>query len=455
MSASNKIQFTGNSTLMKELQRTLSFLAYNTLLKSGESMSTKKLQDNALLLYFGDLNNPDSMGYAEQLMKGFGPFSAMFEESVDVSKGTRRLKMKSIYHCLSNDIFVSTDPQDKGISMPVLSSKRMNNRVRLSARSIWEFAKSVEKHGKKALAIVMDSEYADTAKTGIFPSGKCYDDYLLFIREKMCKEIGAVVVDNDDDEVTSTASGNEVNTQNTNNSGSKDVVMKEGWFFHGYIAFALWGPILPDGMDPSYQTIAFMSDDSGEKVGRRQSKASQINDTKTIRSSSLSTGSLRDTSSKTDFLLAASIAQQNIDSNNVKSLRELDIEMGILKEKVKRAERAVDRISTHLSAEMINEANNNVYKKFEEANEVLRNAENELEEFVKKFKDEKNKRNPYEDVVRDTLSLFHLDQNQDDTVTPKAKKLCRSNTPMSSIDIIMEKEDDNDNVSQNNNDTPN
>jgi len=47
------------------------------------------------------------------------------------------------------------------------------------------------------LAIVMDSEYADTAKTGIFPSGKCYVDYLLFIREKMCKEIGAVVVDND------------------------------------------------------------------------------------------------------------------------------------------------------------------------------------------------------------------------------------------------------------------
>jgi hypothetical protein len=114
MSDSSKIQFSGNSTLMKELQHTLSFLAYNTVLEeSGDSMSTKKLQDNAHLLYFGDKSNSDSMGYAEQMMKGFGPFAAMFEEDVDVAKGTVCLKMKSMYHCLQDDIFVSTTQRIK------------------------------------------------------------------------------------------------------------------------------------------------------------------------------------------------------------------------------------------------------------------------------------------------------------------------------------------------------
>ena len=68
--------------------------------------------------------------------------------------------MKRIYHCMPNDIIVSKSPNDKGINMAVLSSKRLNNRVQLSPRSVWDFGKVVEKNGKKALALVMQSEFA-------------------------------------------------------------------------------------------------------------------------------------------------------------------------------------------------------------------------------------------------------------------------------------------------------
>jgi hypothetical protein len=190
----------------------------------------------------------------------------------------------------------------------------MNNHVQLTPRSIWEFGKVVEKNGKKALAIVMASEYAETTKTGLMPSGKCYEDYLLFVREKMFIELGTAVVEDEDDEVVSTLSGTDGNT-------STSIGMKDNWIFPGYIAFALWGPIMPDDMDTIYKANAFMvSDSSGGKVGRRQTKSQGIiiPDTKPLRSSSFSNASVKGTN-QSDYLVAASIAQQNIDSLNVKT----------------------------------------------------------------------------------------------------------------------------------------
>jgi hypothetical protein len=146
------------------------------------------------------------------------------------------------------------------------------------------------------------------------PSGKCYEDYLLFVREKMFIVLGTAVVEDEDDEVVSTLSGTDGNT-------STSIGMKDNWIFPGYIAFALWGPIMPDDMDTIYKANAFMvSDSSGGKVGRRQTKSQGIiiPDTKPLRSSSFSNASVKGTN-QSDYLVAASIAQQNIDSLNVKT----------------------------------------------------------------------------------------------------------------------------------------
>ena len=74
-----KIVFAGKGALMKELQRTIAFKAYNTILTSGITNTGKILHKQLYDLYFGDDNNEDSVGYAEQLLRGFGPFSAMFD----------------------------------------------------------------------------------------------------------------------------------------------------------------------------------------------------------------------------------------------------------------------------------------------------------------------------------------------------------------------------------------
>lgn len=60
---------------MKELQRTIAFKAYNTVLNSGNSKIGKWLHAQIHELYFGNENDTDSIGYADQLLKGLGPFA--------------------------------------------------------------------------------------------------------------------------------------------------------------------------------------------------------------------------------------------------------------------------------------------------------------------------------------------------------------------------------------------
>ena len=93
--------------------------------------------------------------------------------------GLPQLTMKRDFHCSSEVIVTSTNPNDEGINMAVLSSKALTNRSAISSRSIFNNAKGVETNGRKALALIQRSEFKD----GKMPSGKNYQDYLLFLRE--------------------------------------------------------------------------------------------------------------------------------------------------------------------------------------------------------------------------------------------------------------------------------
>ena len=430
-----KIQFTGKVTIMKELQRTLSFKAYNTVLESGGSQTGKWRQDQAHTLYFGDKKNQGSIGYAEQMLRGFGPFSPMFEPGADIAKGSISLTMKRIYHCMPNDIIVSKSPNDKGINMAVLSSKRLNNRVQLSPRSVWDFGKVVEKNGKKALALVMQSEFAESTKTGILPSGKTYEDYLLFIRQAMYKELGNSLIDVDDeDDVTDRVDDGNPSTVTAMKDTLTDTEMKDQWFFPGYIAFALWGPIMPENMDRCYQACAFLAPDGNEKKHRHKIKRERKS-IETNGSNSISTVTMTGDVSISDYLFAASIAQQSSMATNAITEKQIDRKMMYLNDKVKRAEREVNRWKSFLTSEIIMDPNNNIYRKFKEATEKYHEAEELLDEFVENVDNETEP--PLDGFVRRALSMFFSDDDAEKQ-TPQVHKRYRYEKPMSSIDIIMD-----------------
>ena len=139
MSGANK--FSGNAFLQKELQGLACFVAYQECHHRGES-STRTVQEASMLSqYFGNPDDEDSIGLAEQLLLGTGLFSGLYDkEEVLVSStsptggvnattssvprhrsNSTVLVLKPELHCLGVDKHITVGGAS-GITMSLLSS---------------------------------------------------------------------------------------------------------------------------------------------------------------------------------------------------------------------------------------------------------------------------------------------------------------------------------------------
>lgn len=306
------IDFIGKAALMKELQRTAAFRAYCDSLAEGDSSNATKLENEVFARYFGYKPgaepDPDSVGYAQQLVNGENLFSNMYhriDELFDdgADGGEVCLVLKKIYHCMQNEnVYSSNDPAHRGINMAVLCSKTLSDRSHLTPRKIWDSAKLVETNGKKALAIYKRSEYGK----GDMPSGKTYEEFLVFIRKAMFNELKGGSGDDDDDieddnrqeddplppvdahppppvvDAPSEQEDNDVDEDNeAPTAGNNKEEPHFPYFFPGFISFALWGPILPDNRAET--AGPFLSTDKTNTAKRKPDKEDGRSATRTAR----------------------------------------------------------------------------------------------------------------------------------------------------------------------------
>ena len=102
------------------------------------------------------------------------------------------LVMKPALHCLGEDkrIVVGGTP---GIRLSMMLAAGLTDREAKNARgrSLHTRMKDALKNCKEALAVVLhhNSPYKSCALTGILPSGMCFEDYLLFVRQQMYSEL--------------------------------------------------------------------------------------------------------------------------------------------------------------------------------------------------------------------------------------------------------------------------
>lgn len=408
---------------MKELQRTVSFWAYNDVLKSGSSKKIVMQQDLVRKKYFGDSNDDDSMGYAEQLVKGLSAFSHMFDHEDDLTGrgGPPRLVMKEAYHCCPNTVIVSSNnPSDEGINLAVLSSKALKNRSQISAENIFKNAKTVEQNGKKALAIIARSEYKD----GNMPSGKTFDDYLFFLREAMHKELHCPTSGSSEggDESSSVGGGNASDSESPPGApkvhGGKSSGTKEGHYdpFPGYIAFSLWGPIVSDESAKQYKAEAFWSADepsndngsNGNKKSKtaggramirlsesQQNRKTAANKTDDSTDSRSGGGTGNDgrrgkdqnkPPQKKDILFAAFVAQQQTSSTKKEMSHHNKMLFNHYTTKIKVCQKEVKEWKSLITPDLLimTDNPNSVYvmEELKRANENLRQAVREMDEFM-------------------------------------------------------------------------
>jgi len=332
-------------------------------------------------------------------------FEPLFRIETDIAEGDDVLVMKEIFSCqIANRVIASNKKEDQGINKAVVASKSLSNFANLSGRSIWDNGKTVEKNGKKALALLEASEHQKCYKDGMCPSGKVYEDCLLFMRRAMCKELkGDIVVLEDDDD----SSPDRDDDDDVNDDDEEDD-MPSSHFFPGFLAFTIWGPIMPPGFDEEHRAQAFFATEQSKdkkKDGRNSIRKEQFDEESKARScaSAVEGSGL----SNKEPLMMASIAQQSAFQQAFQSSRMKESCLLFLNERVKQADSDIALWMKHCNAAVFDNPeqceHHFAFKNLMEAMEKKRVAQVELEGAMCEGQEvEPNKHQAYVDLTLDS-----------------------------------------------------
>ena len=296
------LKFAGGSKFMKELQKTVFFAAYESVVFSSGKSVTDKEQKEMLRRSILGSEDPDVISLPEQMVLGVNQFAHLYDdvpmESNDDRNATSVLGRAGTDNLIGSSHRTEYDKRLKdcffpqkssggklhiyankpdGITKSLLIAKNLSNPVDVSVQTIMRAAKEVVRNGRKALACVKEakSDYKD----GTLPSGRTISDYHRYVRERMFVKLkGTSGADYDDADADDDGVGSgdvEKDDQNGNQPINPDE-MPEDYYFSGMIAFFLWGYIIEDPNQECYRSKQFQIGDSApEEKGlhsRRQIK---------------------------------------------------------------------------------------------------------------------------------------------------------------------------------------
>lgn len=276
--AENKVQFVSGYLFTKELQRCISFKAYEYVCCQGKGLKRSQQHDLAYKKYHG-MSNDDSIGLAEKFMKGIEMFGGIYDASPDPVTGSVQKVLKPVLHCTGHKIVSDPNKELKGINMTTLTSTKKSDLTLISGRAIIEMGKKVEENGRKVMSIVLRSSKYSNKK---LPSGEEWEDYLRYCRYKMALLLGTKQSGDDDDDdqfsppiidlPTSSADADDADTE-----AQKIKDWNSSWIWQGYMAWALWGHLMIPGMPEEFKSKMFMTgDESSEtKSGANSRKSSR------------------------------------------------------------------------------------------------------------------------------------------------------------------------------------
>lgn len=399
-----RLKFSGQQVMFKELQRLVAFRCYEKVLTDGDTKDNDSLQESAGKLYYGGHhpleNDRTRIGFAQQLCNAAPMFAALFEDHTDFAGGKVVKVMKDCFTCRPRvKIHVDPDPKNGGINNVLMHSKGFGQREFHTDRRIWEMGRDVGAQGKKFLSLVKSHSIY---KTGQLPSGETYEDYLLWLRKeysanRQSLESGDGAVPAVDEEERSKA--------------------ELGDIPQGFLAFALYGPIMPDGMDPDFRAISFdesPDEDSkisarGKKLGssRARARESKLAEEAQSRAHAPVTHGRGQTTIQSYF--AASIAQQTDHSTKEREIHLLNQRISLVAQHHASIESAMERCIKIAGAKLGEpeaNANNPFVKKYFECDKELEEVSSEMKDLREKLRlaMEPQAKNCYEAMIDSTLA---------------------------------------------------
>ena len=436
----NNVDFKGGYLLMKEIQRNISFRAYEEVCGMGDSKSLKQLYDLVFEKYHGA--GPDGFGLAEKFMKGIEMFEGIYEDKVDEVTGNHERVLKTVLHCKSN-VKIISDPDERigGINMITLTASSLRKRdTLLQGRQIWEMGKQVEENGRKVLAILCRSKY----KEGTVASGEGWEDYMKYCRYKMKK-----LSDEKEGEkrkkqrMTQAAAASSESTSILESQSTTTSILTEGdeaiaddedneaqlikdWDSHavfpGYLSWALWGHIPMPGTDPDYKSQQFQasSDTTGNnknKKGRVASRAKKAKTEEVARRVDTERGD-----SKPVQAMWAYVHRSGKFYDNMEKQSQADFVRSCLKNRLEHADSMLQRVAPLVYANPDCLENKEMYKDWEPLQEYL--------EYMQEIKDVRAQMKRIGDAAMEELNRK----------TAAAAAAGRSNTPISAAGVSIPRE---------------
>ena len=264
--------------LLTELQSLVAFSCYdsNDVLKRGASAKRETIIQKIANLCFPSNSVGDRISFVDLMLEGKGRFRHLFNDSVSkegfstVSKDantedTSDLIIPTSLHCADGkEIKVEKGCVDKSL----LTRKNLGNLADIKALTSCRHAKDVEANCKKSLSFCLQPDSPCYNFNGTFPSGTNWDDYLVWIKQKMHDfENKATIEDlidddcasNEVDEINEEEDANNNATDNVENSSVSDKETQSnvppGECFKGFFDFALWGYVPPPGGEKYKSTI--------------------------------------------------------------------------------------------------------------------------------------------------------------------------------------------------------
>mmetsp|Transcript_23246 Transcript_23246/g.53113 ORF Transcript_23246/g.53113 Transcript_23246/m.53113 type:complete len:175 (-) Transcript_23246:21-545(-) len=152
-----------SSRLQIELQPLIGYACYDNdaVLKGGKSSKLKYIRDKVFDLYMPSTNSKDDrVSYVELFLKGRGRFKCLFDKVPvdDVEKlennilTDEKLVIPPFFSGMGDTAaFIGKT----SINMSVLTRKNKSNPQDISAKTLYNHAKDVERNCKKALAICL------------------------------------------------------------------------------------------------------------------------------------------------------------------------------------------------------------------------------------------------------------------------------------------------------------
>jgi hypothetical protein len=248
------------SKLHKELQRAGLIVGIDVVYR-GARTNDKERRQRLYNLFHGDPNDSNNVSLVDHLYEGTGCFTGLYEDSESE---------RAIKDCLSRVPgyrFVA----GKQVTKELLHSSTLKKKDYAGSQTLWNQAAQTLCECKKALAIA--TVYLAT-NGGKPPSGHTEIDYYNHLLDKMWlaeqKLPQTERLEEDDEEGDSEADPGE------NEAGASDV-RPENYLFSGFLAFALFGPYVPEGLEANRLLHLFNQSDDEEgknpKEAKRRKKA--------------------------------------------------------------------------------------------------------------------------------------------------------------------------------------